>query len=99
MLIANNPKFRLRLTELDVQNILITALFDPNLTRIQKLSVLSILTSLLTEDAKEPNITNYEITQRLAKNPEFHKRTKHIDIKCHYVRNKVQEGESNWLVD
>lgn len=26
---------------------------------------------------------------KLAKNPEFHKRTKHIDVKVHYVREKV----------
>lgn len=30
---------------------------------------------------------------RLAKNPEFHKRTKHIDIRYHYIREKVQEKE------
>uniref|UniRef100_A0AAV1V977 Copia protein n=1 Tax=Peronospora matthiolae TaxID=2874970 RepID=A0AAV1V977_9STRA len=28
----------------------------------------------------------------LAKNPEFHKRTKHIDIRYHFVREKVAEG-------
>lgn len=28
----------------------------------------------------------------LAKNPEFHSRTKHIDIRYHFVRQKVQEG-------
>lgn len=30
---------------------------------------------------------------RLIKNPEFHKRTKHIDIKHHYVRETVESGE------
>ena len=29
----------------------------------------------------------------LAKNPEFHARTKHIDIQCHFIREKVEEGE------
>nr|BAP68993.1 RxLR effector candidate protein [Hyaloperonospora arabidopsidis Emoy2] len=29
----------------------------------------------------------------LAKNPEFHKRTKHIDIRYHFVREKVESGE------
>uniref|UniRef100_A0AAV1T0Y1 Reverse transcriptase Ty1/copia-type domain-containing protein n=1 Tax=Peronospora matthiolae TaxID=2874970 RepID=A0AAV1T0Y1_9STRA len=29
----------------------------------------------------------------LAKNPEFHKRTKHIDIRYHFVREKVAEGK------
>jgi len=28
----------------------------------------------------------------LASNPEYHKRTKHIDIKHHYIREKIQEG-------
>ncbi|CAI5721247.1 unnamed protein product [Peronospora destructor] len=29
----------------------------------------------------------------LAKNPEFHKRTKHIGIRYHFVREKVDDGE------
>lgn len=32
-------------------------------------------------------------TIRLVKNPEFHKRTKHIDIKFHYIREKVESGD------
>ena len=30
---------------------------------------------------------------RLIKNPEFHKRTKHIDIQHHYVRELYESGE------
>lgn len=30
---------------------------------------------------------------RLVKNPEFHKRTKHIDVRFHFVREKVQANE------
>lgn len=30
---------------------------------------------------------------RLVKNPEFHKRTKHIDVRYHFVREKVHAGE------
>lgn len=30
---------------------------------------------------------------RLVKNPEFHKRTKHIDVRYHFVREKVHSGE------
>ena len=29
----------------------------------------------------------------LAKNPEHHKRTKHIDIRYHFVREKVEDGQ------
>lgn len=32
-------------------------------------------------------------TIRLIKNPEFHKRTKHIDIKFHYIREVVENGD------
>lgn len=30
---------------------------------------------------------------KLVKNSEFHKRTKHIDIRYHYIREKCEEGE------
>ena len=29
---------------------------------------------------------------KLAKNPAFHKRSKHIDVKCHFIRSEVQQG-------
>ena len=29
----------------------------------------------------------------LVKNPEFYKRTKHIDIRYHFVREKVEDGQ------
>lgn len=32
---------------------------------------------------------------RLVKNPEYHKRTKHIDIAYHYIRDKFNEGQLN----
>jgi hypothetical protein len=30
---------------------------------------------------------------RLAKNPEFHKRSKHIDVKCHFIRELIENEE------
>lgn len=32
---------------------------------------------------------------RLIKNPEFHKRTKHIDVRYHFIREKYNNGEIN----
>ena len=33
-----------------------------------------------------------ESTIQLAKNPSFHKRTKHIEVDCHLIRIKIHEG-------
>lgn len=32
---------------------------------------------------------------KLIRNPQFHKRTKHIDVKYHYIREKYEEGMMN----
>lgn len=32
---------------------------------------------------------------RLVKNPEFHQRTKHIDVKYHFIRSMEEEGTLN----
>lgn len=34
---------------------------------------------------------------RLANNPEFHKRTKHIDVRFHFVRDVCDKGDVNIL--
>ncbi|KAF1318429.1 Integrase catalytic core protein, partial [Globisporangium splendens] len=50
----------------------------------------------LGEDAGDGALTVFEDNQGvivLAKNPEFHKRTKHIDIRYHFVREKVEDGQ------
>ncbi|KMQ91779.1 integrase core domain protein [Lasius niger] len=43
-------------------------------------------------NASELHVDNQSAI-RLARNPEFHKLTKHIDIKYHYIREKVESGE------
>ncbi|XP_026819041.1 uncharacterized protein LOC113557679 [Rhopalosiphum maidis] len=50
--------------------------------------------SFLNLDVSEPTLL-YEDNQsciKLTSNPGYHKRTKHIDIKLHYIRKKVQDG-------
>jgi len=52
------------------------------------------LISFLNLDVSEPTLL-YEDNQsciKLTSNPEYHKRTKHIDIKHHFIREKVQDG-------
>ena len=50
----------------------------------------------LGEMAKDEAVKMYEDNKgsiALAKNPEFRKRTKHIDIRYHFVREKVEDGQ------
>ncbi|OWZ18480.1 RxLR effector protein [Phytophthora megakarya] len=50
----------------------------------------------LGEMGSDEAVQIYEHNQgsiALAKNPEFHKRTKHIDIHYHFVREKVEDGQ------
>ena len=33
-----------------------------------------------------------KVSLQIAANPDFHKRTKHIELDCHFVREKIQQG-------
>lgn len=60
-------------------------------------SELAWLSRLLTE-FEVPNITPIPVkcdnmaAIYIAKNPVFHERTKHIEVDCHFVREKLQDG-------
>lgn len=57
------------------------------------------LRSLLSELGFQQSATCIKVDNqsaiKLSKNPEFHKRTKHIDIKFHFVRDVSDRGEIN----
>lgn len=38
-------------------------------------------------------LTDSESAMKLANNPEFHKKTKHIHIKYHFIRDSIKEKE------
>uniref|UniRef100_A0AAV1UQR4 Uncharacterized protein n=1 Tax=Peronospora matthiolae TaxID=2874970 RepID=A0AAV1UQR4_9STRA len=62
----------------------------------QEATWLKTFMSKLGEEAGDDALTIYEDNQgaiALAKNPEFHKRTKHIDIRYHFVREKVEKNQ------
>ena len=42
-------------------------------------------------------LTDSESALKLANNPEFHKRSKHIDITYHFIRNSINENKLNLL--
>ena len=49
------------------------------------------------DEAGNDALTIFEDNQgeiALAKKPEFHKRTQHIDIRCHFVREKVEKNQA-----
>ena len=56
------------------------------------------LRQLLSDLGKPPTgpTTLYEDNQstiNMTKNPQFHGRAKHVDIKCHYVQDQVQNNQ------
>ena len=42
-------------------------------------------------------LTDSESALKLANNPEFHKRNKHINITYHFIRNSINENKLNLL--
>jgi len=57
--------------------------------------ILKWLKSELLGGVSSPNImpilTDSESARKLAENPEFHKRSKHIDIAYHFIRECIKE--------
>jgi len=53
-----------------------------------------LIISLSTTGDKQPVLyIDNQSAIRLVKNPEFHKRTKHIDVRYHFIREKYEEGQ------
>lgn len=45
-----------------------------------------------TQEVKPIMYADNQSAIRLVKNPEFHKKSKHIDVRYHYVREQYSEG-------
>ncbi|XP_019256320.1 PREDICTED: uncharacterized protein LOC109234707 [Nicotiana attenuata] len=61
---------------------------------VAELTWLRGLLKELTVDIKEPMklFCDNKAALQIAANPSYHERTKHIEIDCHFIRVKIQEG-------
>lgn len=52
-----------------------------------------LLSEILSTNLDKPTfLMDNQSAIRLVKNPEFHKRTKHIDVRYHFIREKYEDG-------
>lgn len=63
---------------------------------VKELIWLKRLIESLVELKEKPELNmDNQSAIRLVKNPEFHKRTKHIDVRYHFIRERYEEGLFN----
>ena len=65
---------------------------------LRKVFVELVWLNRLFEELAVPTSTPYEVfcdsrsSLHISRNPVFHERTKHIEVDCHFIRNKLHDG-------